>query len=106
MGKKVIFTKDFAGREKGDEDEFDSAVANTLVRHDKVAKYADEKQQSALENLEKEEHKREAARQKKIKADKAKIVKAENKRLAANAKAQEDKVKAEEALIEKYGTKK
>ena len=106
MGRKVIFTEDFAGRKKGEEEEFDSALANTLVRHDKVAEYADKKHQAALEKLKKEEDAREKKRQDKIKAAKVKVAKEERKRLAANAKAEEKKAAAEKALIEQYGNKK
>lgn len=39
MKKVVIFTKDFANREKGDEFTCDSMLASHLVTIDKVAKY-------------------------------------------------------------------
>ena len=35
----VIFTKDFAGKKKGDKWACDSLLASQLVRVDKVAKY-------------------------------------------------------------------
>ena len=39
MKKTVIFTKDFANREKGSEFKCDSMLASHLVNKDKVAKY-------------------------------------------------------------------
>lgn len=43
MKKVVIFTKDFANREKGDEFTCDSMLASHLVNKDKVAKYKTKK---------------------------------------------------------------
>lgn len=37
--RKVEFTKDFAGKKKGDIYEADGLLTNILVNHDKVAKY-------------------------------------------------------------------
>ena len=105
MSREIEFTEDFATKKKGDKFTCDNALANTLVKQDKVAKYTDEKLQSALEKADKEEQAAEKSRQKKIKDAKAKIAKEESKRLAANAKAEADKEKGEKALIEKYGKK-
>ena len=40
--KTVIFTEDFATKKKGENFSCDGLLANTLVYHDKVAKYANE----------------------------------------------------------------
>lgn len=40
---KVVFTKPFGGRKKGEVDEYDGILANTLVNEKKVAKYYREK---------------------------------------------------------------
>jgi hypothetical protein len=37
--KKIVFTKDFATKKKGDEITVDSQLANQLVSIDKVAEY-------------------------------------------------------------------
>ena len=39
MKKVVVFTQDFAGKEKGDEYTCDSMLASSLVNNRKVAKY-------------------------------------------------------------------
>lgn len=36
---KIIFTKKFANKNKGEVGEYDSSLASNLVRHEKVAKY-------------------------------------------------------------------
>ena len=36
---KVVFTKDFANKKKGDTGEYESMLASTLVHGDKVAVY-------------------------------------------------------------------
>ena len=43
MKKTIIFTKDFANREKGETLKCDSMLASHLVNRDKVAKYKTEK---------------------------------------------------------------
>ena len=43
MAVLVEFTKDFAGKVKGDKESYDSMLASQLVHNDKVAKYFKEK---------------------------------------------------------------
>ena len=47
--KKVIFTEDFATKKKGETFICDGLLANTLVYHDKVAKYTNEEKVEKVE---------------------------------------------------------
>ena len=42
MSRLVEFTKDFANKEKGQKESYDSLIASHLVHSDKVAKYVKE----------------------------------------------------------------
>jgi hypothetical protein len=50
--RTVIFTEDFATKKKGESLTCDGQLASTLVNHDKVAKYADEKPAASKEQTE------------------------------------------------------
>ncbi len=46
MKQLVEFTKDFANKEKGDKESYNSMLASRLVHKDKVAKYFKESKKS------------------------------------------------------------
>lgn len=52
--RKVKFTQKFANKEKGETGEYDGALANQLVRIDKVAKYVIQKEVKAAQVIEEE----------------------------------------------------
>lgn len=87
--RKIVFTKDFATKKKGDAFSCTGILANQLAKVDKVAKYEDVELQKKLEGYAKDEEKRAKAAQKVI-DDKAKdLKKLQEKRFKENAKQRE-----------------